>query len=129
MNKCSSSVIVQANPLRYRGYVYDSETGFYYLNSRYYDPGVRRFINSDGYLSKGQGLLGYNTFVYCNNNPCIHLDQSGCILESFKSGIKKFVSETVRPIVKKVQNKLSESNGTISVSITNKLVGEYRFIL
>ena len=41
----------QANPFRYRGYYYDSESGLYYLNSRYYDPEVGRFINADGYVN------------------------------------------------------------------------------
>ena len=57
------------NPIRYRGYFYDTETGFYYLNSRYYDPEIGRFINADGYVSTGQSFLGYNMFAYCNNNP------------------------------------------------------------
>ena len=65
------------NPLRYRGYFYDDETGFYYLQSRYYDPEVGRFINSDGYASTGQGILGYNQFAYCLNNPVRFLDDSG----------------------------------------------------
>ena len=37
----------EANPLRYRGYYYDNETGYYYLQSRYYDPSICRFINAD----------------------------------------------------------------------------------
>ena len=45
-------------PFRYRGYVYDPETGFYYVSSRYYDPEIGRFINADGYVSTGQGVLG-----------------------------------------------------------------------
>ena len=57
------------NPLRYRGYVYDTETGLYYLQSRYYNPEWGRFINADGYVSTGQGLLGNNMFAYCLNNP------------------------------------------------------------
>ena len=40
-----------ANPLRYRGYVYDTETGLYYLSRRYYNPVWGRFINADGYAS------------------------------------------------------------------------------
>ena len=43
--------MAHVNPLRYRGYYYDSETGFYYLQSRYYDPATRRFINADSYAS------------------------------------------------------------------------------
>ena len=69
--------IALINPLRYRGYYYDSETGFYYLQSRYYDPVIRRFINADGYVSTGQGLLGYNMFTYCNNNPIMNSDPTG----------------------------------------------------
>lgn len=65
------------NPLRYRGYVYDTETGFYYLQSRYYDPELSRFINADTLVSTGQGLLGNNMFAYCNNNPGNYSDPSG----------------------------------------------------
>ena len=57
------------NPLRYRGYVYDNETGLYYLQSRYYNPEIGRFISADGLVSTGQGLLGYNMFAHCNNSP------------------------------------------------------------
>ena len=39
--------LANANPIRYRGYYYDNETGYYYLQSRYYDPGICRFINAD----------------------------------------------------------------------------------
>ena len=65
------------NPLRYRGYIYDTETGFYYLQSRYYDPAIRRFINADGYVSTGQGFIGYNMFAYCGNNPVMYKDEAG----------------------------------------------------
>ncbi len=63
------------NPLRYRGYYYDSETGFYYLQSRYYDPVVQRFINADGYVYNN--ILGFNLFLYCNNNPINYYDPYG----------------------------------------------------
>ena len=65
------------NPFRYRGYVYDTETGLYYLNSRYYNPGTGRFINADGYVSTGQGFSGHNMFVYCGNNPAPRQDSNG----------------------------------------------------
>ena len=65
------------NPLRYRGYVYDWETGLYYLQSRYYNPEWGRFLNADAYASTGQGVLGYNMFAYCNNNPILLSDYSG----------------------------------------------------
>ena len=61
------------NPLRYRGYYYDSETGLYYLNERYYDPEIGRFISADETLDGG-----YNLFEYCYNNPVILYDPNGC---------------------------------------------------
>jgi RHS repeat-associated protein len=58
------------NPIRYRGYYYDSETGLYYLQSRYYDPELGRFINADDvdYLCADGSPLSYNLFTYCLNN-------------------------------------------------------------
>ena len=72
-----SGSMADRNPLRYRGYYYDSETGFYYLQSRYYDPATRRFINADVYASTGQGFVGTNMFAYCNNNPVNSADMEG----------------------------------------------------
>ena len=65
------------NPIRYRGYYQDFETGFYYLQSRYYDPAVRRFINADGYLFSETNMLGYNIYSYCINNPVNMYDSTG----------------------------------------------------
>ena len=64
-------------PFRYRGYVYDTETGWYYLQSRYYSPETCRFISADVLLSTGQGVLGHNSFAYCLNNPVNRVDPSG----------------------------------------------------
>lgn len=62
------------NPLRYRGYYYDFETGFYYLQSRYYDPVTHRFINADSYASTNpSNAIACNMFAYCGNNPVINL--------------------------------------------------------
>ena len=72
-----SGNMADKNPLRYRGYYYDAETGFYYLQSRYYDPANRRFINADSYVSTGQGFVGTNMFAYCNNSPVIYMDDTG----------------------------------------------------
>jgi len=72
-----ANTVGTANPFRYRGYYYDEESGFYYLNSRYYDPETGRFINADGYISTGVGILGTNMFSYCYNNPVIMSDSLG----------------------------------------------------
>ena len=74
----SSGTLADVNPLRYRGYYYDSETGFYYLQSRYYDPATGRFINADSYASTdATGLLSTNMFAYCENNPVMRVDPTG----------------------------------------------------
>ena len=65
------------NPFRYRGYCYDTETGLYYLNSRYYDPVTQRFVNGDKYASSGTGIIGFNMFTYCLNDPILLADNSG----------------------------------------------------
>ena len=66
-----------ANPFRYRGYYYDTESGFYYLQSRYYDPEVGRFLNADGILGANQDILSYNLYAYCSNNPVNLSDPTG----------------------------------------------------
>ena len=72
-----ASTIGQINPIRYRGYYYDTETGFYYLQSRYYDPTVRRFLNVDSQLAGTAQVQGYNLFAYCLNNPIMMIDKTG----------------------------------------------------
>ena len=65
------------NPIRYRGYYFDTETGMYYLQSRYYNPQWGRFLNQDGTTNTETGLLGTNMFAYCNNNPVVMVDVDG----------------------------------------------------
>ena len=81
--------ILNTNPFRYRGYYYDNETGLYYLNARYYDPSIGRFISPDVLTildeTKGQ-INGLNLYMYCNNNPIMYVDPSGF---SFWSVFKK----------------------------------------
>ena len=74
----SASFIGHINPLRYRGYYYDAETGFYYLQSRYYDPAICRFINADTFATTdANGFLSANMFAYCENNPIMRTDEDG----------------------------------------------------
>ncbi|WP_138207209.1 RHS repeat domain-containing protein [Haloimpatiens lingqiaonensis] len=67
----------EKNPYRYRGYRYDSETGLYYLQSRYYNPEWGRFINADGIIGETGELLGHNLFAYSKNNCANMSDYSG----------------------------------------------------
>ena len=84
-----ASTIGQINPIRYRGYYYDNETGFYYVSSRYYDPEIGRWINADGYVATGQGILGNNMFAYCGNNPVNRADPSGMFWKEIGNFFKK----------------------------------------
>ena len=72
--------LAQINPLRYRGYYYDQETGLYYLQTRYYDPKVRRFLNADdaSVLTKDpEQLTEKNLYAYCDDNPVMYRDDAG----------------------------------------------------
>ena len=70
----------ELNPIRYRGYVYDTETSLYYLQSRYYDPFTGRFLNADIYCDTGTSTpLSTNMFAYCENNPISNADEGGYI--------------------------------------------------
>ena len=74
----SSGRLAEINPLRYRGYYYDSETGFYYLRSRYYDPENHRFINADTYASTDSSdAIACNMFAYCLGTPILLQDPDG----------------------------------------------------
>lgn len=72
----SSTALPVQNPFRYRGYYYDSETGLYYLQSRYYDPVTCRFVNADALLNT-RDVQGCNVFIYCINDPVNYVDHTG----------------------------------------------------
>ena len=69
-----------ASLFRYRSYIYDYESGLYYLQSRYYDPQTGRFLNADKYVNANGDLLGYNMYAYCSNNPVMYSDPTGEIV-------------------------------------------------
>ena len=86
----ASNDVAVLNPIRYRGYFYDTETGFYYLNSRYYDPQIGRFINADdvNVLDIDQGsFLQYHLYAYCLNNPVNMVDTEGYAAANIVGGI------------------------------------------
>ncbi len=69
--------IGEENPFRYRGYYYDSESGLYYLNARYYDPMTHRFVNPDNIIASNGDITSYNLFSYCSNDPVNFSDPTG----------------------------------------------------
>ena len=101
-----ASTLGAQNPIRYRGYYYDTETGLYYLQSRYYDPVVGRFLNADGLLGANGDLMSYNLFAYCSNNPVNMSDPTGkcaiCKLEmerQFQLKLRGMVRSIEQPSV------------------------------
>ena len=74
----SSTHIGNLNPFRYRGYYYDTETGLYFLQTRYYDPEVGRFLNRDSVqYADPETINGLNLYAYCLNNPVEYVDPTG----------------------------------------------------
>ena len=88
VTNASGYTIGTQNPFRYRGYYYDSETSLYYLQSRYYDPEVGRFINADAFASTDiSGVLSTNMFAYCENNPVMRTDPTGELFSTISGAI------------------------------------------
>ena len=90
------------NPFRYRGYRYDADTGFYYLQSRYYDPAICRFINADSIANLGANsdFNSCNLFAYCGNNPINRADSEGSFWEAIAFGfvagvVGQYVSDVI----------------------------------
>ena len=84
-----AATVGQKNPFRYRGYYFDAESGMYYLQSRYYDPEIRRFISADDVttvITVNAGLNYQNLYTYCSNEPIGRYDENGYF--SFQTGLK-----------------------------------------
>ena len=112
----SQTHIANVNPIRYRGYYYDSETELYYLQSRYYNPDIGRFLNTDGYLTTGQGVLSYNMFAYCQNNPVMYSDPSGNLPEWAKKALNFIVDKVISIMTKSKNPKIKLCGDTLNAA-------------
>ena len=115
------------NPFRYRGYFYDTETGLYYLGSRYYNPETGRFINADGYVSTDENPIAQNMLSYCKNNPVNRTDEYGTksIFQKLKDTVRGIISTIVKT-VSKVVSRLSSPTSQTAVSNNVMLYGEHK---
>ena len=125
----SSTNIANLNALRYRGYFYDTETKFYYLESRYYDPQTQRFLNSDRIevLGVGGDILSYNGYAYCENNPANRADHDGNFWHILAGAVFGAIGGAISSIVSQVTSGqeinwkavgISAASGAISGAIT-----------
>lgn len=89
------------NPMRYRGYYFDNESGFYYLQSRYYDSTICRFINADDFVLSLS--LNHNSYAYCSNNPIYFVDYTGQYTVQSNNAI-----QAILPIINAIISNSSE---------------------
>ena len=104
------AAVAEANPIRYRGYYYDTDTNLYFLQSRYYDPVVGRFLNADRFFfgNIDKNTLSLNSFIYCNNDPTNQRDISGniplkiilrAILGAFLGAAKQYIGDVLQNLL------------------------------
>ena len=117
-----AATLGEQNPLRYRGYVYDTETGLYYLQSRYYNPGWGRFINADS-LIDNRGVNTQNVFAYCVNNPVNNADPSGHIVGWIIGGVIGGIIGGISGALAAICNGKSIGAGFTTGAITGALIG------
>ena len=92
------------NPYRYAGYMWDDETGKYYLMARMYDPETARFLQEDSYRGNKNDPLSLNLYTYCHNEPLMYSDPSGHDWVSTISDIKKKLIVVKKKVVSFVNN-------------------------
>ena len=122
MYASSTSPIIMYNPLTYRGYVYDRETGLYYAGSRYYDPEIGRWLNPDTLETLGvefQNFSQYNLFAYCFNSPVNQADGSG----TWPKWAKKLVAAVAVVAVVAVAAAVSVATAGAGAAVSCALVG------
>mgnify|MGYP003293420819 CR=1 FL=1 len=115
----SSGTMANLNPLRYRGYFYDSDTGLYYLQSRYYDPETGRFINADTFATTDiDGLLSANMFAYCENNPVMGVDPNGEFLCTIIGAAVGSICGAIGAMIAGTDPKAAAINGAVSGAVS-----------
>ena len=126
-----ASTLGTANPLRYRGYVYDTETGLYYLSSRYYNPTWGRFINADtaGVVATSPDKTHWdkNLFAYCDDNPVNRRDDGGDLWEYVVG--KMIVGTVVGGLTGGISSMLDDAAAGKEVSLASFAKGFFRNVV
>ncbi len=122
----TTKTIAELNPLRYRGYYYDTDDlGFYYLQSRYYDANICRFISADSvdYIGITGSHLSYNTFAYCENNPVAAKDDGGEFWHIAIGALVGAAVGAISSVVSQTVTQLKEGKSLSEVKINGAEVG------
>ena len=116
--------IASINPFRYRGYYCDIETGYYYLQTRYYDPTTGRFLNSDDikYLGTTDCSVGFNLFSYCDNNPVNRSDVNGHSWISDRFNDVKNAAKKIAKAVSNTAQKVASIAKNVTTTVKNAVV-------
>ena len=116
----------EINPLRYRGYYYDSETGFYYVSSRYYDPEIGRFLSPDSTDILTASPLVHtdkNLYAYCDNNPVVRADGSGEFWHIVVGAVVGAVISTAVTVAMNVYTGAEWSDGLFTAALSGAASG------
>ena len=124
--------IAVVNPIRYRGYYYDGESGLYYLQSRYYDAKTGRYVNPDGYVYTGQDMQSGNMYAYCGNNPIINIDPTGSMYVRGARDVVGVDTQEFTPVPKDItkgntSNLSKSSQNSWDIGVVAGKVGESLF--
>ena len=120
-SECSVAAV---NPFRYRGYYFDVETGLYYVSSRYYDPEIGRWLNSDvpeilEVSSNSDNITGHNLFAYCSGDPICTIDETGMWLARLISGaVSAAIFGTLAHVVCKIVGSFVRVSNSVTAAIT-----------
>ncbi len=126
----ASNDLVSNNPIRYRGYYLDSETGLYYLNARYYSPQWRRFISPDSteYLDP-ESVNGLNLYAYCGNDPVNYADSSGNSAFLIAMSILAFAGLITTGVGMATDNNLVTAIGLTAIAMPAMISGGFALSL
>lgn len=121
----ATGTMANINPIRYRGYYFDQETGLYYVSSRYYDPEICRWINADDVSNLGANsdFASVNLFSYCGNNPVNRSDNGGEFWHIVVGAVIGAAISTVASVISQVRTDGSVDPVTTLIAAGSGAIG------